>query len=446
MAYLLFLLQELQTTSWVDIKTWLPVNLEEVPLYLSDDKPKYSHRAYIWGVALAGMFVLAYNLPPIPSGQKFLNISVLALLIVYSESQPINMPRGGGTFSVAPPLIFVAAVIYGISSAVWLACLATIRKKDILGLTPFRVVLFNRGMLSICAYLFGLVYYGLNGNGGSFSLPGDVLPFFCASAVYILANALLVSVALTFRLNTSFSSVWRSNIKWNIPSMLSLIPLGIILVVLYQLGPLLLVLFYLPMMAVRHNLGYKELSGALCHALDARDPYTHGHSERVAEYSVYIGEELKLPDEELDLLKHVAVLHDLGKVGLRDEIMKKPGAFTLEEYEAMKQHADIGADILAGLNVLGRGEDWVRYHHERWDGMGYPKGLSGENIPLPARIIACADAFDAMTTDRPYKKRMSYENAKQELIRCSGSQFDPRVVEAMLRVIDKHLTRKNRVV
>ena len=112
----------------------------------------------------------------------------------------------------------------------------------------------------------------------------------------------------------------------------------------------------------------------------------------------------------------MGLLHDVGKVGLSDGILKKQGPFTYEEYEEMKKHAAIGADIIKVMRFLGRCEEWVRYHHERWDGSGFPSGLKGEEIPLGARIIACADAFDAMTTDRPYKEKMSYAEAKQELI------------------------------
>lgn len=176
---------------------------------------------------------------------------------------------------------------------------------------------------------------------------------------------------------------------------------------------------------------------ALSNAIDARDSYTRGHSERVSEYAAQLAKALKLPEDQIDIIRYVGLLHDVGKVGIRDAIMKKPGAFTFEEYEEMKNHANLGADMLAGLKFLGKGQDWVRYHHERWDGHGFPKGLSGEAIPLEARILACADSFDAMTTDRPYKAKMDLEAARKELKRCSGTQFDPKVVEAMVKVIDK---------
>ena len=186
----------------------------------------------------------------------------------------------------------------------------------------------------------------------------------------------------------------------------------------------------------------RDRAQALGTAVDARDPYTQGHSIRVSEYSGLLGQELGLDAEHVDLLKYVALLHDVGKVGVPDAVLKKADNFTAEEYEEMKKHVDIGADIISAMKTLGQGADWVRYHHERWDGTGFPEGLKGEEIPLEARIIACADAFDAMTTDRPYKERMTYEEAKEEIVRCSGTQFDPEIVKVMVKIIDEKLMGK----
>lgn len=118
------------------------------------------------------------------------------------------------------------------------------------------------------------------------------------------------------------------------------------------------------------------------------------------------------------------------------------GAFTYEEYEEMKEHAAMGADMLIGMKFLGKGQQWVRHHHERWDGKGFPDGLKGEDIPLEARMLALADSFDAMTTDRPYKNRMSFEDAKKEILRCSGTQFDPDLVPVMVKVIDNMIANR----
>jgi putative nucleotidyltransferase with HDIG domain len=210
------------------------------------------------------------------------------------------------------------------------------------------------------------------------------------------------------------------------------------------------VFFYLPLIVTKVSLQkyidlwetYNEMAAALSIALDARDSYTHGHSVRVSEYSAKLAKYLGLSDEEVELIRYVGLLHDVGKVGMPDSLLKKEGPYTYHEYEAMKKHSEVGADIIKVMKFLGKREQWVRHHHERWDGTGFPDGLAGDEIPLGARIIACADAFDAMTTDRPYKDKMSYEEARQELLICSETQFDPKVVEAMVKIIDHELLRK----
>lgn len=398
-----------------------------------------------------GIFLLLSHIPRFESGKEAAEVVFLGFLVAIGEAVAVPFPKGKGTASVSTPIIFTVAVLYGPAAGMWVASLATMRRKDLRLQVPLSIILFNRGMLAVCAYLFCWVYSHLHGQVGVLVFPRDLVAFLAAASVFTLANAILIGEALSLQLETSFSSVWKANIVWMLPNMFALFPLGALMVlVTQQVGPLVLVLFYLPLMTTKISLqkylelrqAYSEIASALSSAIDARDSYTHGHSERVAKYAALLAKELQLPDDQVDLIRYVALLHDLGKIGIRDSILKKQGAFTYAEYEEMKKHAEIGADILKVMKSLGKGQDWVRYHHERWDGTGFPKRLKGEQIPLGARIIACADAFDAMTTDRPYKEKMSFEEAKTELLRCSGTQFDPRVVEAMVRVIDKHIIRK----
>ncbi|HHW26936.1 MAG TPA: HD-GYP domain-containing protein [Firmicutes bacterium] len=403
---------------------------------------------YTLFIAGLGFYVLARNVPDL---SRPVEAFFLLLLVLIGEYSPVPVPRGDGSISVSPPLLFTVAVLYGPGLAVWIACIATIRKKDLLGQVPIPIVLFNRGMLSLSIYGFCKVYALLGGVQGVFSLARDVPAFIAAATTYTVINAFLVSIEFAFMLRTSLISVWRTNIIWSLPNMFALFPFGLLMVlVCAQGGPLYLLIFLLPMFVAKYSLekyielrdAYAEMAGALANAIDFRDSYTRGHSERVAEYAVMLAKELKLPDDRVELIRYVGLLHDVGKVGIRDAIMKKPGRFTFDEYEEMKSHAKMGADMLMGMKFLGRGQDWVRYHHERWDGKGFPDGLAGEEIPLEARILACADSFDAMTTDRPYKQRMSFEDAREELLRCSGTQFDPRVVQAMMAVIDKLIANR----
>jgi len=169
---------------------------------------------------------------------------------------------------------------------------------------------------------------------------------------------------------------------------------------------------------------------ALAETIELRDPYTGGHTRRVMEYSMVIGRYMSLGKEEMENLRLAAILHDIGKIGVRDEILLKQARLDKDEVVKMNRHAEFGSEVLGHIKQLKNVIPGVRGHHERFDGTGYPDGLADGAIPLIARIISVADTFDAMTTDRPYRKGLSNEQAFDELRRCSGTQFDPDVVAA----------------
>lgn len=184
----------------------------------------------------------------------------------------------------------------------------------------------------------------------------------------------------------------------------------------------------------------------LAQAVELRDTYTGGHTARVTRYSLMLAEELGLPAEDVELIRIGTPLHDIGKIGIDDSILRKPDRLTPEEFEAMKLHTVKGAEIVATVPDLHPIIPIVRSHHERWDGKGYPDGLAGEAIPMVARIVAVADAYDAMTSDRPYRKGMAAATAFAEVEKQSGRQFAPACATAFLAVRDKiHLETKNHV-
>lgn len=176
---------------------------------------------------------------------------------------------------------------------------------------------------------------------------------------------------------------------------------------------------------------------SLANAIEARDGYTRGHVERVTRYAVATGIELGLDSATLRSLWVGALLHDVGKIGVPDHILKKPGKLTVEEYEVMKRHPSIGAAIMERSSFLRPALLGVLHHQEKWDGTGYPAGLKGENISLEGRILSVADTYDAIVTTRPYRGSRSTEEAVVELRRCAGTQFDPGVVEAFVRALRK---------
>ncbi len=172
-------------------------------------------------------------------------------------------------------------------------------------------------------------------------------------------------------------------------------------------------------------------------ALEARDVYTMKHSERVAEIAHMIGRAMGCEEEDLSILKFAGHLHDIGKIGIRDDILLKPGRLTPDEYEKIKEHPAIGADIVGKLGLWGREQEIIRHHHERYDGTGYPDGLSGHSIPELSRILSVADVFDAMASDRAYRKRMDKVKVLSIIAKGRGTQFDPGVVDAFLKMADE---------
>jgi len=182
---------------------------------------------------------------------------------------------------------------------------------------------------------------------------------------------------------------------------------------------------------------YIDTLSALTSAIDAKDSYTHGHSKRVTELSVDLGKEVALTKSELEDIRLAGMLHDIGKIGIPENILNKPGRLTNDEFEVIKSHPDLGIRILTKVEFLSAVIPMILHHHERYDGRGYPMGLKGENIPLCARIIAIADTFDAMTSDRPYRKAMDISSALAEIAHCKGSQFDPDIAEAFVKMMNR---------
>ena len=190
--------------------------------------------------------------------------------------------------------------------------------------------------------------------------------------------------------------------------------------------------------ANENNLLFINSIRMLAAAIDAKDPYTRGHSERVAKYSIAIGKNLSLPEKEMRNLRISALLHDVGKIGIDDRILRKPGALNDEEFDVMKQHPAKGAAIMSGVAQLIDIIPGMKYHHEKWSGGGYPDNLEAEAIPMQARIVAIADTFDAMTTNRPYQKAMELGYVVEKIKSFAGTRFDPKVVDAFVQAVKRN--------
>ncbi len=185
---------------------------------------------------------------------------------------------------------------------------------------------------------------------------------------------------------------------------------------------------------------YMESIETLRYTVEAKDPYTRGHSDRVSEYSVLIGKYLGLPEEDLKILRIGGLFHDIGKIGVPDSILLKTEKLTDDEYSEIKNHPSIGAHILSNASIFKDIIPIVKHHHEKYDGNGYPSKLKGEDIPLFARIAAIADTFDAMTSKRTYRDSLGLDIVKSEIERCKGTQFDPKLADIFLDILNNHYT------
>jgi HD-GYP domain-containing protein (c-di-GMP phosphodiesterase class II) len=260
-----------------------------------------------------------------------------------------------------------------------------------------------------------------------------------AAVAYTLINTGSLALIVAPVMGISTFQMWRANFSGLYIELLTLTTLGSIIPVLVRESPLAIILLVVPLMIGPH-LAFKGIRQAhhetrvvmegLADALERRDPYTFRHSIRVTEYTnMILGMMPQIPRPTADAILAAAHVHDLGKVGSRDGSLKKPGALTPEERLELEQHAAIGAEIVDRLEAYKPSVAVIRHHHERWDGSGYPDGLEGERIPLGSRIIAVADAYDAMTSDRVYRAALTPEVAFTELRKGAGTQFDPQIVE-----------------
>lgn len=409
-------------------------------------------RAYIILLAAAsvGMFAFSVSFDKYEfNWQAFLFFSVLVFL---AENFCIELPREGAV-SVSFTIILASIVLFGPSLAVPSSAFAAFIWRDIKkGTHPFRWV-FNGSQYALAAGIGGTVYAATGGpilsqsaNGFSAAhFPFSLLPLALASISFFLTNTALVSIVIGLAQKMSPVNVWLINLRWTSLNYLALAPLGVAMAQTYMAaGYIGVILIILPMIVARQTFqifmrlrnAYMNTVKSLIVALEAKDRYTRGHSERVAGVADKIGRQLKLGENELETLRYAGILHDIGKVGTARYILRKPGRLTEDEFQRIKLHPEAGATILREIKFLHKVVPIIFHHHEHFDGSGYIDGIKGPEIPLLARILTVADAYDAMTSPRPYQPQMSQETACRELIACSGTQFDPQVVQAFLSAIN----------
>ncbi len=280
-------------------------------------------------------------------------------------------------------------------------------------------------------------------------LAGVFLSLAAISSFYI--NAVISTVLSSIFTKTRWDIIWYQSYRWTWISTILLAPLGFLMGALIEQNVVYGLIFILmPLVAVHQGYSrhereiatYRQGIDLLGRLMQESHPYTHGHLNRVATWAVKIAEHLNLGAESMAQIENAAILHDIGKIAIDDGILNKVEKLTDDEWNKIKDHPSVGAEIAARMKYLEQVSLWIRHHHERVDGKGYPAGLAGDSIPIESKIICVVDAFDAMvggpakSDQRPYRLPKTVEEARQELVRCSGSQFDETVVNAFLAILE----------
>ena len=434
---------------------------------------------FMGAVAALGVLAIGFFAHKIDSSDL---LGLLLLTALAGGAARFNVTVYGETrLDVSFVAIFAAAVLYGAPGVVIVGAAAA-ASVHFPGTILSPMFLFNVGNATLLGTSTALTFHAL-----ALGHEGEVHPILipaalAAAGVAYAVNAFLVTQLMALTTRRSLYEVWAEKGRWLFPHYLVLGFLGLALALAYDaLGIVGLLAFAAPpammQLAIKQyidrttenvaalrrkneelesaNRDLLEMSRrlrdtyhgtleALVTALDARDRETKGHSARVCAYTLDIAREIGVEEgsnEWIDM-QRAALLHDVGKIGVTDFILHKPGPLSPEEWQEMRRHPDIGYEMLKEVTFLRAPAEIVRFHHERYDGKGYPRGIKGEKIPLGARIFAVADTFDAMTSDRPYRRALPPEAAREEIIRNSGSQFDHQVVKAFLTVYERWVERR----
>lgn len=398
-------------------------------------------------IALVASLAAAYPV------SRWMPVVALMMLNFITENFAFQLPVGGSV-SLSFAVTYAALLHSGPLAAVMCALAGSTNIQELREGKPAVLRLFNASQLALSAGLAGIAYVGLGGQSlvdSSSRLVGA--PAAAAPVVFFLVNVLLVgygsSILSGHRLVDTFK---EQGFLSYASSLLVLALLGYVMAALISIeswaGLLLLVLpFALARRIFRVYLelteAYTDTVRSLVSAIEAKDPYTRGHSERVAVYSRDLAESLALPAADVLLVERAALLHDVGKIGVSLATLTSPNRLTSGEVREIRGHPSIGGDLVSQVEFLSEVVPIIRHHHEHYDGGGYPAGLYGEAIPRLARVLAVADAFDAMTSDRAYRPGMAEQDALDELRRVAGTQLDALMVNAFITARDSERAERS---
>lgn len=413
-------------------------------------------RVYITVIVVAGTLAVAasvYDLTVAPPSRQWLVLAGLAFL---TGSFSIKLPSINARISVSEAFVFAAVLLFGPSAATIIVTLDAIILSSWASSRRHSKV---RAAFNICAaataiwvaaHLFRLL---LPQTPSSPQLEEIIFPVTVLSATYFAVNSFFIAIAISYEKSSSPIEIWKQNFAWVGLNYVGGASVAMLLVTYRQSIDLTAVSVILPILAITYltirttfsRLGdanrhvaqvndlYLSTIETLAMAVDAKDQITHGHIRRVQVYAVELAKRLGVTESsQLKAIEAAALLHDMGKLAIPEHILNKPGKLTPAEFETMKRHADIGADLLSSIRFPYPVVPIVRHHHEQWNGQGYPSGISGTDIPLGARILSVVDCFDALNSDRPYRPRLSVSEAFAILQERRGTMYDPLVVDQFL--------------
>ncbi len=425
---------------------------------------------YTQAFSVVGMVIVIYALIYFPKEWQglvlFAGVAALAelLRVELFVSSRFSSVSVSGIIAMASLLAFgpIAGVLTHVAAGLMTGITTSLgpQKVSVNRASWLRRTAFNIGMWTISSMLAGQAFRLVGGEFGHITDPRNLLPFVLASCTDVVVNLVILIGVIAIQTKRNPLTIWQQNFVWTVPITLigSVIGGGGLALACAQMGTLGVAVFCLPIFTIGYafriyannmqthvdklaeanntldavNTSLLETLGTI---IDANDMYTYGHSMHVAHYAGALAEHMKLPKAEQELIVKAALIHDIGKIGIPDSIISKQGPLTDAEYEQLKRHSVIGAEIIGRMKGLEEMVPLVRHHHERWDGCGYPDKVAGTDIPLGARILALADSLDAMCSDRPYRPTRKFEEVEREVLRCAEKQFDPQVVQAFQSLV-----------
>jgi putative nucleotidyltransferase with HDIG domain len=411
---------------------------------------------FVRGIVAIGAALVVYSLGATvgtPEPLVWLFFAALALLTGWFKQTFVS---GAASISVEDTFLITSAMLLGPGPAAVMVALntsfASWRRKD-----PPQRIAFNSFAPAISLWAGSQVFFAIARTAplavGHTPIAQVILPLLALTIVYFLLNSGLTSIAIALETGQSPVELWRRHFLWLSIGYFGASSVAFCLVLLIEQVSYLALIIILPLLAILHltlrsSFGrlddahrylkdmdrlYLSTVETLAMAIDAKDDVTHSHVRRVQAYAVGLATALGLTDElTLKAIEAAALLHDTGKLAIPEHILNKPGSLTVAEFDKMKEHVDVGADILSLVQFPYPVVPIVRGHHENWDGSGYPRGVAGEEIPIGARILSVVDCFDALTSDRPYRLRMTDEQALDILRERRGRMYDPKVVDAFI--------------